>query len=126
MNYTVNYIPDKNIVSVKNKGRLNFQIAEKYSTEAVKEARQNDCSRFLFDHSETILKEGVNQIHANGDELQQFGFKDTDRIAIITADQGDDSNLIENVNQNTKWSQLKYFYSDQYDEAINWLLEVEI
>lgn len=126
MNYSVNYIPDKKIVSVKNKGRLNFRIAEKYSTEAIKEARQNDCSKFLFDHSETVLKEGVNQIHARGDELQQFGFKDTDRIAIIIADAGDDSDLLENANLNAKWSRLKYFYSDKYDEAINWLLEVEI
>lgn len=125
MKYTVDYLSDNKIVSVKMKGRLNFQIAEQYSREAVKLARQNDCTKFLFDHSETKMQGGVNNIHASGEELQQFGFKSSDRIAIVIANLGNDSNLLESVNLNSRWSALKYFYEDNIQEAFNWLLKIE-
>jgi hypothetical protein len=121
MKYTVDYLPDKKIVIVKMKGRLNFQVAEQYSKEAVKLAHQNDCTKFIFDHTKTTLQEGVNKIHMDGEELQQFGFKNADRIAIIVANPIYDSNLLEHVNQNSRWSTLKYFCADNIQEAFNWL-----
>ena len=125
MGYTVDYLPDKKIVSVKMKGRLNFQIAEKYSREAVKLAHQHDCTKFLFDHAETTIQGGINKLHMDGEELQQFGFKNTDRIAIVIANLGFDSNSPESLNQNNRWSILKYFCADNIPGAFNWLLEIE-
>jgi hypothetical protein len=125
MKYTVNYIENEKVVGVKINGRLNFKIAEQYSKEALKLARQNDCTKFLFDHTETIMQVGSNQIHASGEELQQFGFKNTDRIAIVIADHGDDSNLLDPINQNSRWSTLKYFYSDSIKNAFDWLSEAK-
>ena len=125
MEYTVNYIPDKKIVLVKLKGRLNFQIVERYSKEAAKLARQNECNKFLFDHTKTTMKTGVNKIHAAGEELQQFGFINTDRIAIVIANPDNNPNLAETVNQNSRWSVLRYFDVDKIQEAFDWLLELE-
>jgi len=125
MNYTVDYLPDKKIVDIKMKGRLNFQIAEQFSKEAVKLARHNDCTKFLIDHTETTMQSGVNKFHISGEELQQFGFENTDRIAIIIANHFDDNNLIESVNQNSRWSVLKYFYTDNVQTAVNWLSGTE-
>ena len=125
MKYTVDYIADKKIVDIKMKGRLNFQIAEEYSKEAIKLARQNDCTKFLIDHTGTTMQGGINKIHASGEELQQFGFKNTDRIAVVITNLGDDSNLLEPVNQNSRWSVLKYFYTDNTQEAFDWLLGTE-
>ena len=125
MEYTVDYLPDKKIVGVKMKGRLNFQIAEQFSREAVKLARKNDCTKFLIDHTETTMHEGVNKIHAAGAEFQQFGFKNTDRIAIVIANIGSEPNLQESVNQNSRVSVMKYFCADNIQEAFNWLLEIE-
>lgn len=125
MNYEVNYIADKKIVNVKMNGRMSFKIAEQYSKEALKLARQNDCTKFLLDHTETIMQGGSNQIHASGEELQQFGFKNTDRIAVLIANYGDDSDLLDPVNQNSRWSTLKYFYSDGIENAFGWLAETE-
>ena len=125
MEYTVHYLPDKKIVVVKLKGRLNFQIVERYSKEAVKLARQNDCTKFLFDHTKTTMKTEVNKIHAAGEELQQFGFKNTDRIAIVIANPDNNPNLAETINQNSRWSVLKYFDVDKIQTAFDWLLELE-
>lgn len=125
MDYTIDYLTDKKIVRVKMKGRLNFEIVKRYSMEALKIARHNDCAKFLFDHTETTLEGGINKIHAAGEELQQFGFQNTDRIAIVIANITDDSNLIKQANQNSRLSVLKYFGNDDMDEAINWLLDIK-
>ncbi|MCX6175540.1 MAG: hypothetical protein NTZ27_12375 [Ignavibacteriales bacterium] len=125
MGYTTDYLPDKKIVSVKMKGRLNFQIVEQYSKEAVKLAHQHDCTKFLLDHTETTIQGGINKLHTDGEELQQFGFKNTDRIAIVIANLGFDSKSPESINQNNRWSILKYFCADNILEAFNWLLEIE-
>jgi len=123
MGYTVDYLPDQNIVSVKITGRLNFHIAEKYSKDAIKLAHQYNCTRFLFDHTGTILQGGVSKIHMLGEELQQFGFKNTDRIAILVSNSVYDDNSQENVNQNSRWSVLKYFSADNIQETFSWLSE---
>ncbi len=121
MKYSVDYLQDKNIVIIKMKERLNFQIAEQYSKEAIKVAHQNDCTKFLFDHTKTTLRDGINKIHMDGEELQQFGFKNTDRIAVVVANLNYDSNLSVPESQNSRWSTLKYFSADNIQEALNWL-----
>jgi hypothetical protein len=125
MDYSVDYLPDKNIVSVKMKGRLNFHIAEQYSKDAVKLAHQYKCTRFIFDHTATTLNGGISKIHMLGEELQQFGFKNTDRIAIIVTNPDFDDNSQEHVSQNSRWSVLKYFNPDNIQETYTWLLEKE-
>lgn len=125
MTYSADYLPDKKIVSVKMKGRLNFQVAEQYSREAVKLAHQYDCTKFLFDHTETTIQGRIYKLHMDGEELQQFGFKNTDRIAIVMPNLGFDSNSPESINQNNRWCVLKYFCEDNIQEAFNWLLGLE-
>jgi len=121
MGYSVNYLSDKNIINIKVEGKLNFGMAEKYSKEALKEARENECANYLLDHSKTETKGGINKLHASGDELQQFGFKNTDRIAIIITNSGKDDDLLDPVSQNSRWSKLKYFFTNDMEKAIEWL-----
>jgi hypothetical protein len=123
MEYTVDYLTDKQIVAVKMTGRVNFHIAEQYSKDAVKLARQYNCTKFLFDHTETIIQGGINKIHMLGEELQQFGFTNTDKIAIVVANSIYDDNSQEHVNQNSRWCVLKYFSADNIQETYTWLLE---
>jgi len=123
MEYSVDYLPDKNIVRVKMTGRLNYHIAEKYSKDAVKLAHQYKCTRFLFDHTETAINGGVNKIHVVGEELQQFGFKNTDKIAIVVTNIVYDVNLQETATQNSRWSVLKYFSAENIQETYSWLAE---
>ncbi|MFH1196067.1 MAG: hypothetical protein V1720_10155 [bacterium] len=125
MEYVIDYLPDKGYVAVKNVGRLNFQKAEKYSKDAIKLARQNDCSKFLFDHRATKISGGVNKIHTYGEELQQFGFKDTDHIAIILSDKNDDFGKPDQMDQNSRWSDIKYFSGDNFKEADTWLASID-
>lgn len=125
MGYLVEYLPDKKIVGIKMKGRINFQTAEKYSKEALKLARQNECSKFLIDHVHTSQKEGVKKFHTDGDVLQQFGFVNTDRIAIIISNPDSETITPEIYSQNSRWSMIKYFYSDNIQEAYDWLMESE-
>ncbi|MBN1302655.1 MAG: hypothetical protein JW995_15660 [Melioribacteraceae bacterium] len=104
------------------KGRLNFKIAEQYSKEAIKLAHKNECTKFLINHTETLLSGTIDKIHTEGEELQQFGFKSTDQIAVILPNLGEDSNLVEPVNKNIRWSELKYFNSANIQEAFKWLI----
>ena len=51
MKYSVEYLPDKKIVDIKTKGRINFHIAETYSKEAIRLAREKGCTKFLIEHN---------------------------------------------------------------------------
>ncbi len=124
MEYTVEYLPDKKIVSVRISERLNFQIAENYSKDAIKLARRNECNKFIIDHSGSQVR-GIQNIHADGDQLQQFGFTSSDRIAIVIAHLEDESGLPDPATKNSRWSVLKYFYSNQIDDALEWLAQTE-
>ncbi|MBL1211757.1 MAG: hypothetical protein HND52_00245 [Ignavibacteriae bacterium] len=122
MEYTIDHLSDKNIVSIKIKGRLNFQLADQYSKEALKLARKNNCNKFLIDHTETDLEGTSSKLHTNGDVLQQFGFKNTDSIAIVVAKKVDVSNFPVSEHGNAKLSSSKYFGNTKIEDAVNWLL----
>lgn len=124
MKYTVDYLEDKKIVDIKMSGRLNFQIAEKYSREALKLARERECTKFLFDHRETTLNSLTNT-HTSGDEFQQFGFKNNHRIAILGGTRNGGSKTAEPELRNSSWSVIKYFHAKKVDEAIDWLINAE-
>ncbi|MBU0558395.1 MAG: hypothetical protein KJ799_14395 [Bacteroidetes bacterium] len=125
MDYTIDYMPDKNIVVIQMKGRLNFQIAEQYSREAVKLARQNNCTKFLLNHTETEIRAAVNKFHTTGHELQQFGFKSTDRIAIVVTNLASHSNLLKPENKNNTWCNFNYFDAVKIEKAYKWLTGLE-
>jgi len=122
MEYTIDYLPDKEIVDVKVKGRLNFQTAEQYSKEALKLARENNCMKFIFDLKETAVHEGGTNLHTAGDELQQFGFMSSHMIAIIVKDLKTNESLQKSVKGNTNWSTFKYFDANDIGKALEWLL----
>ena len=120
MEYTVEYLEDKKIVQVKVKGRVNFQIAQQYSNEARKLAHEYDCKKYLINHSKTSLEANIYKIHTDGDALEQFGFKSTDKVAIVISRSRDDLRFSEATDANVKWSNFKYF--DSAKEAVRWLI----
>jgi hypothetical protein len=119
MEYSIDYLEDKNIVQVKVKGRVNFQIAQQYSIEAKKLAHEYNCRKFLINHTKTLLEANIYKIHTDGDALEQFGFKSTDKIAVVISRKQDDLRFSETTDANVKWSNFKYF--DSAKEAIRWL-----
>ena len=119
MEYTVEYLEDKEIVQVKVKGRVNFQIAQQYSIEAIKLAQEYDCKKYLINHSKTSLEANIYKIHTDGDALEKFGFKSTDKIAIVISRSRDDLRFSEATDANVKWSNFKYF--DDAKKAVSWL-----
>jgi hypothetical protein len=120
MEYTVEYLEDKKIVQVKVKGRVNFQIAERYSIEARKLAHGYNCKKYLINHSKTSLEANIYKIHTDGDALEKFGFKHTDKIAIVISRDRDDLRFSEATDANVKWSNFKYFGDAK--EAVQWLI----
>ncbi len=119
MEYSIDYLEDKNIVQVKVKGRVNFQIAQQYSIEAKKLAHEYNCRKFLINHTKTLLEANIYKIHTDGDALEQFGFKSTDKIAVVISREQDDLLFSETTDANVKWSNFKYF--DSVKEAVRWL-----
>ena len=119
MEYSIDYLEDKNIVQVKVKGRVNFQIAQQYSIEAKKLAHEYNCRKFLINHTKTLLEANIYKIHTDGDALERFGFKSTDKIAVVISREQDDLRFSETTDANVKWSNFKYF--DSAKEAVRWL-----
>jgi len=119
MEYTIEYLEDKKIVQVKIKGRVNFQLAEQYSKESRKLAHEYDCKKYLINHSKTSLEANIYKIHTDGDALEKFGFKHTDKIAIVISRDRDDLRFSEATDSNVKWSNFKYFGDAK--EAVQWL-----
>ena len=119
MSYTINYLKDKSIVQVGIQGRVNFSLAKQYSIEAIKLAHEHNCKKFLIDHTKTTLEEGIYKIHTDGDALEQFGFKSSDKIAIVISSNKKDDHFSEITDSNVKWSNFKYFNS--MEKANSWL-----
>ncbi len=119
MSYIINYRKDKKIIEVKIQGRVNFRMAQQYSQEAIKLAHEYNCRKFLFDHAKTSLEAGIYKIHTDGDALEQFGFKSSDKIAIVISSVQSDSNFFETTDSNVKWSNFKYF--NAVEKAVRWL-----
>jgi agmatine/peptidylarginine deiminase len=123
MSYKIDYLKDKKIIQVEIQKRVNFKMVQQYSTEAIKLARENNCKKFLINHSKTLLEAGIYKIHTDGDALEQFGFLSSDKIAIVILSDKDDSHFFETADSNVKWSNFKYF--NTFDNAVSWLLEDE-
>ena len=123
MEYTIEYLEDKKIVQVKVKGRVNYQLAHQYSMEARKLAHEYKCKKYLINHSKTSLEANIYKIHTDGDALEKFGFKSTDKVAIVISRVRDDLRFSEATDANVKWSNFKYF--GDVKEAIRWLAENE-
>lgn len=121
MGYTVKYQSEKDIIIITIEGKLNFRMVQKYSNEAEKLALNYKCNKFLIDHTKTMLQEGIYKIHTDGEELEQFGFKKTNRIAIIISRDKDDKHFFEKSYLQLGWSNLQYF--DKVDDATRWLSE---
>ena len=121
MGYTINYMPEEGIVKIIIEGRINYTTAQQYSKEAIKDARDHKCSKFLFDHKETKLNKEMQQFYTDGDILQQFGFNEKDKIAVSINCKKDDDLLTEVQEENVNWSTIKYFNSSI--KAAEWLLE---
>jgi hypothetical protein len=114
MEYTIEYLEDKKIVQVKVKGRVNFQIAQQYSMEARKLAHEYNCKKYLINHSKTSLEANIYKIHTDGDALEKFGFKKTEKVAIVISRDRDDLRFSEATDANVK-------YFGDVKEAVSWL-----
>jgi hypothetical protein len=119
MSYTINYLKDKKIVQVKIQGKVNFKVVQQYSIEAIKLAHEYNCKNFLFDHTKTSLEAGIYKTHTDGDALEQFGFKISDKIAIVISSDLNDNHFFEETDSNVKWSNFKYF--NIIEKGIRWL-----
>ena len=115
----INYNPDKDLVSLRFSGKLNYKLAEQYSVEAKKLADENKCNKFLLDHSETKQESrGIYRLHTDGAALEKFGFKKKDRVAIVLSEK-DKSEQIKKIENCAKWCSLNYFST--IEDAMRWL-----
>jgi hypothetical protein len=121
LQYSIEYISDEDIIDVKLTGRINYQVIEQSLTEAVKSARQNSCSKFIIDHRSTEIENNGYRLHSSGEELQQFGFLNSDKIAIVVSQSYKNIKIPESVKGNARWSEVKYFDKDNIEKAKSWL-----
>ena len=122
-NYTIDYLIDEKIICISIFGRLDYQSAMNYSKKALSLAKKKSCSSFIFDHRFTIFPGKSMNFHTSEEELQQFGFISSDKIAIVIQEQRDNYKFEEQKSRNMSWSILKYFYSNNISNAISWLIK---
>lgn len=123
MEYKLNFLPNIEIISIKNIGRLNFQKARHFSTEATKLAHLNNCNKYLIDHTDTSLEQGIYKLHTDGASLERFGFTKTDRIAVVISGEKDRHYFSDKQAQEARWCSVKYF--EDFREAEDWLVKNE-
>jgi hypothetical protein len=121
MGYETEYQSYKGIVKVTIDGKLNFEIVRKYSIDSTKLAHRNKCKKFLIEHSGEDQKSETYHIHADSSELEQFGYKKTDMVAIVTSLPEKDQLSLVTAGYNAGWSNVKFFQNA--GEAIRWLME---
>lgn len=121
MGYKLSFHEGRNIVHVIIRGRVNFGTVQQYSTEAIKLAHENNCTKFLFDHTDTLPEAGGYKLHTDGDALEHFGFRSSDKIAFVVSGDYDSNHINDSSKSNVKWSDTRYFNNEA--EAIDWLLE---
>ena len=109
MGYVTEYQSDKGIVTVKIKGKINFDIVRRYSTESTKLAHLNKCEKFLIEHTGEDQKSESYHIHADRSELEQFGFTKTDLIAIVISLSKQDHLARESAVYDEGMNNVKYF-----------------
>jgi len=123
MAYLVKFLSDQKVISITVEGKLNFGMVKQFTTEAIKLSHTYKCNNFLIDHTKTTLQEGIYKLHTDGEELEQFGFQKTDRIAIVISRKKDDKHFSEKTYLELGWNKLQYF--DEVKDALEWLVEVE-
>ena len=123
MSYNLIYLDDSNIVKVAVTGRLNFGMVQQYLKEALKLAHENNCTKYLLDHTETLRETDAFKLHTDGDTLEKFGFKSNDKMAVVISDDPSEDQSLQTEKSNVKWSNTKYFKS--VDGAMKWLQEEE-
>ena len=121
MSYNLIYLDDSNIVKVAVTGRLNFGMVQQYLKEALKLAHENNCTKYLLDHTGTLSESDTFKLHTDGDTLEQFGFKSNDKIAVVFSDDPSEDQSFQSVKSNVKWSNTRYFKNTA--EAMDWLEE---
>jgi hypothetical protein len=121
MSYNLIYLDDSNIVRVAVTGRLNFGMVQQYLKEALKLAHENNCTKYLLDHTETLRETDAFKLHTDGDTLEKFGFKSNDKIAVVISDDPSVDQSLQAEKSNVKWSNTRYFKS--VDGAMKWLEE---
>ncbi|MBK7981830.1 MAG: hypothetical protein IPK06_17835 [Ignavibacteriae bacterium] len=124
-NYTIDYLIDEKIICISVFGRLDFQSAMNYSKKAIVLGKKKGCCSFIFDHRYSISPGKALNFHTSEDELQQFGFISSDKIAIVVQEQRDGYKIDEQKYRNMSWSILKYFYSNNISTAITWLTKLK-
>lgn len=119
MGYSIKYEASDNYIKIDVMGKVNFKLAEEYSTEAVKLAHENGCHNFIIDHKKTNPEaSGIYKLHTDGAALEKFGFKSTDKIAIVILPHEEEQSS-ENNEHDAKWSNFKYFTA--IEKAKDWL-----
>ncbi len=121
MSYKINYLDDKNIVQVNVQGRLNFGMVQHYSLESIKLAHEYNCNKFIINHTKSLQEAGIYKLHTDGDVLEQFGFKSSDKIAIVISSDQNDDHFLKTTKSNVKWCDFRYF--NTIGKANKWLLE---
>ena len=123
MEYTLEYLENIKTVQVVVSGRVNFKLAQQYSLQAIKLARENNCKKYLINHLKTLSEEGVYKLHTDGDALEKFGFKSGDKLAVVISRGKNNHYFGDETDTNAKWCTFKYF--DSVAIAVLWLTEEE-
>ncbi len=119
MGFTVQYQPERNVISVWTEGDLDNSVLENAACEAFKLASEHDCRRFLLDSTRSVVTEGTSGIFQFAAGLEELGLRRTDWVAVVIARDLDDHRFFETAARNSGWGRIHYFRA--LEAATEWL-----
>jgi hypothetical protein len=118
MPYQITSIEKDGLVVIKVTEFMNSEVAEQISKEIKSTENSKGLNKYLFDMRESQSKEALPNIYKFVSDLEKFGFRRSEKIALLYESDEMHHKFAESVAVNIGF-QVKAFRSEK--EALDWL-----
>lgn len=120
--YRIDYLDAEQAVRITTEGRLGTAEHKAFVLDALAEAGQRSCCKFIADHRQSMLDFSFMDVYEWPRNLKQFGVEPNMRVSIVIAEfdpKAADYRFFEDVSFNSGLPLMKVF--SDYDRALDWL-----
>ena len=116
--WTIEYLSNENIVSIKSKGQMDVNSANAMVKEIAEAAVKHQCNFHLIDHSESTFLFNLSDFYERPSINEGLGISRKFRTAMVFSQFTEDTRFMETVFSNRGYN-LRHF--TDIDEARAWL-----
>jgi len=116
--WTIEYLPEENILSVKSKGKMDVPNANIMVRDIAEAAAKYQCNSHLIDHRETTFTFSLSDFYDRPSINEGLGISRLFRTAMVFSQLTEDTRFMETVFSNRGYN--LHHFAD-IDEAKAWL-----